>query len=146
MKRKNVLALLFTMLLTATFTTACSNDEEGAQENANPTILSYKGNYLADVKGLTGTFHHDDVQSHNLWYIKTDNGDRYYVNYVTGEADKSSELKDLLHEDCKVQFDAKLYALNEIIVKEDTAFSKLAETVKLYILWAPDFTIQRITE
>jgi serpin B len=28
MKRKNVLALLFTMLLTATFTTACSNDEE----------------------------------------------------------------------------------------------------------------------
>ena len=49
-------------------------------------------------------------------------------------------------EGTEIVFSGKVYKMNETLVEIDPVFSRLAQTIHLFVLSAPDFTIKSASE
>ncbi len=161
MKKKSFLSFLFSFMMlgwTSVSLPACSSDDVEESEinksdeddkgdyelSSNPKIVSKIGGYLSDISGETGTGDFDGIAGNR--FIKTANGDRYYLFPITQHGNLRNDVEKEFSIGDKIEFSGRLYSLNEEYVQDVPYLTELAKSVKLYALCAPYFTIKRISE
>lgn len=124
---------------------ACSSKKEDTFDNSIPPKVYYPfGDYLMDVKDVTGTMHYDKYL--NTWYIENDHRDRYYMYPKSPTAVETEKINKLCSEGAVVQFDGKVYAFDEDWVRDSESVYKLSLTINLYVMKLPDFSIRRLQD
>lgn len=161
MTKKSFLSFLFSFMMlgwTSVSLSACSSDDIEESEitkpneddkggyvfSANPEIVSKIGGYLSDISGETGIGDRDGIAGN--YFIKTANGDRYYLFPVTEHGDLRKDVEKEFSVGDKIEFSGRVYRLNEKYVQDVPYLAELAKSIKLYALSAPYFTIKRIAE
>lgn len=108
MKKKSFLSFLFSFMMlgwTSVSLSACNSDDIEESEitkpneddkggyvfSANPEIVSKIGGYLSDISGETGIGDRDGIAGN--YFIKTANGDRYYLFPVTEHGDLRKDVE-----------------------------------------------------
>ncbi|MBO4826416.1 MAG: hypothetical protein J5506_04150 [Prevotella sp.] len=184
MKKKSILSVLsmFLMIVGACITVSCGSDNDpidysdGNMKEANDSIcgpdnstpppyyVSIVGDYLKDVSGETGIARLDHERFpiaaeryHNIEYIETANGDRYYLFPLTppdpgaGENDfLGGDIREEFYKEFvigeKMEFSGKVYKINPEYVALDALFAEILKTTNVYIMRAPEFSVKRISE
>lgn len=169
--KKSFLSVLsmFLMIAGICITASCGNDSDDYLLNDFPPLpdscyISIVGDYLKDVNGETGIARLDherfpiaDERYHNIEYIETANGDRYYLFPLTppdpgaGENDfLGGDIREEFYKEFvigeKMEFSGKVYKINPKYVALDALFAEILKTTNVYIMRAPEFSVKRISE
>ena len=171
MKKKSILLLMlaFLMISGMCLMSSCGNDSDADEVPNSPPIpdslfISIVGDYVTDVSGKRGIARWDherfpipEERYHNIYYIETANGDRYYLLALTPPdfgADENGFLGGDLREEfnkefvegATMEFSGKVYSINPEYVAVDELFAEIVKTTKVYIMRAPEFTIKRVSD
>ena len=169
MKKESILSVMFAFLMISgmCLMSSCGNDsDDDAFLNSPPfdIFIPIVGDYVTDVSGKRGIARWDherfpipEERYHNIYYIETANGDRYYLLALTPPdfgADENGFLGGDLREEfnkefvegATMEFSGKVYSINPEYVAVDELFAEIVKTTKVYIMRAPEFTIKRVSD
>ncbi len=169
MKKESILSVMFAFLMISgmCLMSSCGNDsDDDAFLNSPPfeIFIPIVGDYLTDVSGSRGIVRCDHgmypitaEKYHNLYYIETANGDRYYLLPLTPPdsgadengflgGDLGEEINKEVVEGATMEFSGKVYSVNPEYVAVDDLFAEIVKTTNVYIMRAPEFTIKRVSD
>lgn len=120
---------------------SCSSSDEGPRDMPPPNItwIYYQGDFIKDITDKPGTMYYD--YKHDKWYIEDAEMNRYYIFCTNWNYQDAYYVA--LSEKATVTFEGKVYAItNEWL--EYKGMSSMLDTIGLYALITPDFSINLI--